>query len=117
MFDILFIKNYMLRTSQNPAAANGSAVQKSQIDLQQFLNCFNASSLQPILFTSPGCLGSSHGRIKVTSEEFRTSAAHGLSRVQLCKHSRLDVGLLNRNKEGNPQGHCSLFKVYLHFQD
>lgn len=47
MFDILFIKNYVLRTSQNPAAADGFSSEKKQIGLQQFLNCFNASSLSP----------------------------------------------------------------------
>lgn len=113
MFDILFIRNYMLRTSQNPAATNRGqqGKKKAQIDRQQFLNCFNASSLWPVLFISPGCLGSSRGRIEVTSEDFRTNVAHSLSGVQLCKDSKLDLGLLNRNKEGNPQGHCSLFKV------
>lgn len=116
VFDILFIRNYVLKTCQDRAAANRGQQWRKQIDLQRVLNCFNAANIQPVLFISPGCLGCSHGRMEVPSEDFRTSTARSPSRAQLCKHSKLDLGLLNRNKEGNPQGHCSLFKVELHFQ-
>lgn len=116
VFDILFIRNYVLKTCQDPAAANRGQQWGKQIDLQWVLNCFNAANFQPVLFISPGWLGRSRGRMEVPSEDFRTSTARSPSRAQLCKHSKLDLGLLNRNKEGNPQGYCSLFKVELHFQ-
>lgn len=116
VFDILFIRNYVLKTCQDPAAANRGQQWRKQIDLQRVLKGFNAANFQPLLFISPGCLGCSCGRMEVPSEGFRTSTAHSPSRAQLCKHSKLDLGLLNWNKEGNPQGQCSLFKVELHFQ-